>query len=87
MLKFWQGVLVGVMFFGVILLLIVQCDRSWAQQTPPTKAQIEERLKNVRIEKRYLELQVEEQTLTKALENMEKAKAEKKEEKKVEKAK
>ena len=43
-------------------------------QTPLTQAQIEESLKAVRIEKRYLELQVQEQNLTQALENMKKAK-------------
>ena len=56
-------------------------------QTPLTQAQIEESLKAVRIEKRYLELQVQEKNLTQALETMKKAKEAPKAEPKKEKAK
>jgi hypothetical protein len=67
-----------------ICLTVVALNGSYCQsptQTPLTKDQIELRLKNVQIEKRYLELQVEEQTLQQALANMAKPEA-KKEEKK-----
>ena len=58
----------------IMLLLGAVAYAQSPTQTPLTQAQIEESLKAVRIEKRYLELQVQEQNLTQALENMQKAK-------------
>ena len=63
-------------FIIILAIMLLPGATAYCQQATsinqPTKAELEASLKQVQIEKRYLELQVQEQNLQAALEKMKK---------------